>query len=231
MIGLTQCDSVTRGLNASKVIQAQELIIKDEEGKTRAHLTEKGLILTDNSGKNEIQLMFKTGASASLDFFNTETNYYSMSLLPGRLFLRGEDESVINLVTGRAPSKMNPDPGPAYLSISSKDNSSADLNTASLNFFKNGNQRVSLAVDIKDTFYNTKEGRLIHVPRGNVASLTLRDDDGNTRLSLGGGGIKTIKTGAVEQRPESSMVMFDRDEKVIWKVPDLVQVSARIGTS
>ena len=120
MIGLTQCDSVTRGLNASKVIQAQELIIKDEEGKTRAHLTEKGLILTDNSGKNEIQLMFKTGASASLDFFNTETNYCSMSLLPGRLFLRGEDESVINLVTGRAPSKMNPDPGPHILVYQAK---------------------------------------------------------------------------------------------------------------
>ena len=31
--------------------------------------------------------------------------------------------------------------------------------------------------------------------------------------------LETTATGTVEQRPASSLVLFDRDGKVIWKVP------------
>lgn len=42
---------------------------------------------------------------------------------------------------------------------------------------------------------------------------------GVTRATLGRTNLETIRTGVVEQRPESSLVLFDKDKKVIWRAP------------
>jgi len=50
-------------------------------------------------------------------------------------------------------------------------------------------------------------------------SLVLRDENSKDRAALGHTALEGTATGTVEQRPASSLVLFDRDGKVIWKAP------------
>lgn len=50
-------------------------------------------------------------------------------------------------------------------------------------------------------------------------SLVLYDKDVRERAVLGRTGVETIKTGTVEQRAESSLILFDKDGKVLWQAP------------
>jgi len=62
-------------------------------------------------------------------------------------------------------------------------------------------------------------------PRASLAvwedgpSLRLRDAKGKDRAVLGTTSTKTIKTGVVHQRPESSLVLLDKDGEVLWSAP------------
>ena len=49
--------------------------------------------------------------------------------------------------------------------------------------------------------------------------MTLRDAEGKTRAVLGHVTLGGARTGTTEQRPASSLVLFDKDEKVIWMAP------------
>jgi len=55
-------------------------------------------------------------------------------------------------------------------------------------------------------------------PEG-LPSLALYDKDGMSRAELGSTSLETTQTGAVEKRPESSLVLFDKKGKVIWEAP------------
>src|SRR5262249_22184434 len=48
--------------------------------------------------------------------------------------------------------------------------------------------------------------------------LQLSDHKGTSAV-LGNAQLSTPATGSVEQRPASSLVLFDKDGKVIWKIP------------
>ncbi len=50
-------------------------------------------------------------------------------------------------------------------------------------------------------------------------SLVLRDENDKIRAVLGRAALEATATGTVEQRPAASLVLFDKDGKVIWKVP------------
>lgn len=54
---------------------------------------------------------------------------------------------------------------------------------------------------------------------GGRPSLTLSDAAGNPRAVLGVTSTVTIKTGQTTTRPESSLVLFDKDGKVMWQAP------------
>ena len=49
--------------------------------------------------------------------------------------------------------------------------------------------------------------------------FVVRDASGNTRAVLGSTVLETTQTGAVEKRPPSSLVLFDKNGKVIWSAP------------
>ncbi len=66
---------------------------------------------------------------------------------------------------------------------------------------QNGKGRASLSVDTSGP------------------SLVLGDENQKARAVLGHTALEATATGTVEQRPASSLVLFDRDGKVIWKVP------------
>lgn len=47
----------------------------------------------------------------------------------------------------------------------------------------------------------------------------IADENGKSRLALGRTELQQIKTGSIEIRPPSSIVLFDKDGKIIWKTP------------
>jgi len=52
-----------------------------------------------------------------------------------------------------------------------------------------------------------------------VPALELMDRDGNLRAALGATSLHAVRTDEVRMRPESSLVLFDKDGKVMWKAP------------
>ncbi len=50
-------------------------------------------------------------------------------------------------------------------------------------------------------------------------SLRLWDKKGTSRAVLGTTSLRTVKTAEVRMRPESSVVLFDKDGTVIWQAP------------
>jgi hypothetical protein len=61
------------------------------------------------------------------------------------------------------------------------------------------------------------QARLRNGPGG--PSLQLFDDPDTVRAALGGTAIETTLTGTVETRPLSSLVLFDKEGKVLWRAP------------
>ncbi|MBI4490237.1 MAG: hypothetical protein HY694_14230 [Deltaproteobacteria bacterium] len=57
------------------------------------------------------------------------------------------------------------------------------------------------------------------LPSG-TPSLQLNDKDGKTRAVLGSTTLTGTQTGQVRIQPESSLTLFDKDGKVIWKAPE-----------
>ena len=53
---------------------------------------------------------------------------------------------------------------------------------------------------------------------GRSTNLILTDENGY-RAVLGCTGIFNKRTGTIEKRPASSLILFDKEEKVIWSVP------------
>ena len=54
---------------------------------------------------------------------------------------------------------------------------------------------------------------------GNRPSLKLRDENGIIRAALGSTELQVISTGETTHRPPSSLVLFDKEGKVIWEAP------------
>jgi len=49
--------------------------------------------------------------------------------------------------------------------------------------------------------------------------LNLLDENGNNRAVLGSIGLETVATGGTEETPLSSLTLFDKKGKVIWRAP------------
>jgi hypothetical protein len=57
------------------------------------------------------------------------------------------------------------------------------------------------------------------LPGGTSPALLLWDTAGNLRVTLGPIAYADLKTGAIINRPESSLLLFDKDRKVLWQAP------------
>ncbi|MFQ5850925.1 MAG: hypothetical protein ACE5JU_10095, partial [Candidatus Binatia bacterium] len=68
---------------------------------------------------------------------------------------------------------------------------------------------------------NDKDGRasLWLGARLEGLGLTIFDKDGTSRAVLGSTSLEAIGTGAITERPESSLVLFNREGRVIWSTP------------
>jgi hypothetical protein len=61
-------------------------------------------------------------------------------------------------------------------------------------------------------------GSMIMLAARNRASVEL-SENGRTRAVLGHTSLVTKRTGVVEERPVSSLVLFDKDGTVLWRAP------------
>ena len=90
---------------------------------------------------------------------------------------------------------------------------------------KDGKVMAALAIS-PDTgepflFINGKDGKyrlMLNIDHGSP-QVILRDNNAQSRLIIGSSEITSRNKGTVEKRPESSMVMFDKDGKLIWLAP------------
>jgi len=81
---------------------------------------------------------------------------------------------------------------------------------------------LDLLLDIPVLRLNDKDGRprvLLTLDGDGNPSLNLRDENQKGRAVLGSTSLETTRIGEVITRPVSSLVLFDKDEKVIWSVP------------
>lgn len=70
---------------------------------------------------------------------------------------------------------------------------------------------------ILDNEWKTRIG--LRVWADGTPRLTLFDKDGEPRALLGSTSLLTTRMGEVEQRPESSLVFFDKAGKAVWRAP------------
>jgi hypothetical protein len=90
---------------------------------------------------------------------------------------------------------------------------------------KDGKVMAALAIspDTGEPFFiiNGKDGKhriMLNIEQGSP-QITLRDNDAQTRLVLGNYEMTNRNKGTIDKRSESSIVMFNKDGKLIFSAP------------
>ncbi len=207
----------------AKTIRASEFLVVDSDGKVRATLgvlvdgtphislfekngkravtlgligTGSGLALHNNKGEVRAALAIVEGAPC-LELYDENGN---LSTFIG--FLEGEPRVTLHDKTGKMRALLDVSEGEPHLVLRDK----------------NGNLRVFVGLIGGDPrlMLQDKEGsRMTEQGSG----LKLRDKDGQTRALLGCTTLETTRTGEVTKRPASSLVLFDKEGKVIFEAP------------
>ena len=213
VMGQSQCNlSKTGGSQVSKVVEAQEFIVRDATGKQRAKIAERGLEFTDANGKQRAYLNVGEIVS-NLTFFYGGGHlatfgvcYNEMKLIDfscpysAELVLNGS-EGTLRINAGNPPSQNGFKSQPS-LSISSNKGGHIHLEGNNIDLYDGSVRRIGLSADT--------EG----------ASINLLDKNRRTRATLGSTSLTGIKTGTVTTTTESSLVLFDKSGKVIWRTPE-----------
>jgi hypothetical protein len=89
---------------------------------------------------------------------------------------------------------------------------------------KDGKLRGLLALDSNGNpgfflYDKTEKGGIVLSIDTNGSSVKVLDENGNHRAVLGTTDLKKSRSGYVEKRSLSSLVLFDKNEDVIWKSP------------
>ena len=89
---------------------------------------------------------------------------------------------------------------------------------------KDGKLRSSLSLDSdgNPSFFlydKTEKGGIVLGTDPNGSSVRVLDENGNQRAVLGTTDLKKSRSGNIEKRPLSSLVLFDKNRDVIWKSP------------
>lgn len=72
---------------------------------------------------------------------------------------------------------------------------------------------------ILELLHDGKIRAFIALDKEGSPQFQMSDETGKTRAALGHVDLEEIPTGTVSKRPASSLVLFDKDGKVLWKAP------------
>ncbi|MBI4589738.1 MAG: hypothetical protein HY725_12950 [Candidatus Rokubacteria bacterium] len=163
-------------------------------------------VLRDASGRARAILGIQADGSVGLEF-SGETGKPAVTLAAlrdGAVALELRDRS------GRSRASLGVQPnGAARLGFYDQDGKArAGLST------------MTAGVPILSLFdkAGTPRAALRLLPDG-APTLELLDDETHTRAVLGHTELATARKGTVEKRPAASLVLFDKDGKVIWRAP------------
>jgi hypothetical protein len=185
-------------------VRARKFTVVDNKGRVRGMLGMKAreglepgvlLELVDSDQKLRVQLR-GSGGGAGLDFYDSR----GRSLM--RLYLTG---------------------GEGYYTPALALGDENDKTGITLGFEPDINyNRLPITIS-KPVIYLWDKNRNIRarfiVSAEGEPALRLYDDNGKMRAVLGSTNLKTVRTEVVEKRPVSSLVMFNKDGKVIWSAP------------
>jgi hypothetical protein len=207
---------------ASRVVEAGEFILRDPEGRMRAHLSiSQGapvLDLLDVTGKTVVELTSaKPGPSLRLG---------APKQSPLILLSVSEDGPNVIVVMSKNGSQgvlsVEDDSGP-ILNLHKTSTVNTSLSTDRLTLI-NGESNAALSVgDVGDVLgpilqllRKTPTGKVwLHA---NAASLALTDSDGY-QTEIGSTELKSTLTGESHKTSAASLVMLGKDDKVIWRAP------------
>ena len=188
VMGQSSCNMSQVGSGkVAKVIEAEQFILKDRNGRKRAALQmdkpggiefASGLFLYDEEGKERAHLIVDFHGQSYLVFYNNNGEH--IADLFGGWSQDGSDVPSLRLSNGKQHTELHSD----WFGIIGAGGA------ASMRADEN-NDGVSLRLNGKDGY-----------------SAVL----GSTQLS-------NTRTGTIEKRPESSLVFFNKDDKVIWQAP------------
>jgi hypothetical protein len=195
MLGLALLMGTSTGKSAKTAdeVRAKRFILIDEDGRQRAMLGIETIM--DNP---------QAPGSTVLRFYDEKgQSRLSHSLAPG-----GSASMGIMSVDGRSKALL----------IGGTD-------IQRIGFFdKNGSALAQLAVGADGSSNlllrdSTGVRAALDVEADGSPALRLYDTNGKTRVVLGATTLKDGQKEIVEQRPASSLVLLDKNEKVLWKVP------------
>jgi len=191
------------GVVALAVIAAVVLMGQATGGKVAKVIEAENFIVRDEHGRKRAELGAKSG-NVGLAFYGN-SGLASISLY---------------LYQGASPSLMVVDKhrklaaflSPSGLGLQVKNNS-----RAALRLDDDGSPR--LVLYDKNGMFSQNKRAALELDNDGSPKLVLYDKNGMSRAELGSTSLETTRTGVVEKRPESSLVLFDKKGKVIWSAP------------
>lgn len=218
----------------AKVIEAEKFVLREATGKERATLELRpygsvALALADGNGGRQAIMEVSADGEPKLWLMGEDgksaANLEVIAGLP-QLTLRGKDGQVraalgLLLGVGQPLLQLNDENGGhgADLGLS------LDGSRFLAFYDESGHVRSVLRVFSKGgsglALIDKKGGgrAWLTLASDGSPSLILQDENGKERAVLGHTGLKATRTGTVEQRPASSLVLLDKDGKVLWSAP------------
>ena len=225
-----------------RVVEAEKLILRDPDGKVRVILGSEWPRL-DVSAPPALNMVLPKSGVYGLHIYSSDGKYKA-GLTEAAPAGTGAQ---LELHDGGTPSSVyvTVGAGAAAVNLTATEESKATAERADSEWAKKFNaaktpqererlilgrpfEGVSAALSAfpKGTSSLSLE-RSSHGARGGInvyllkdqASIWLSDERGTGRAVLGGTTLENKTTGVAEQRPASSLVLFDKDGKVIWKAP------------
>jgi len=236
LIGLATVTLMGRATSSRvpKVVEAEKFVLRDTTGKERATLEVQpygsaALAFADGNGRRQAIMEVSANGEGSLWLSGEDgKSVATLEVIAGlpQLTLRGKDGHVraalgLLLGVGQPILQLNDENGGhgADLGLS------LDGSRFLAFYDESGHVRSVLRVFSKGgsalALIDKKGGARawLTLASDGSPSLILQDENGKERAVLGHTALETTRTGTVEQRPASSLVLFDKDGKVLWGAP------------
>jgi hypothetical protein len=165
------------------------------------------------------------GGAVGSRLFVTESAYTQREkVIQAQGFILADTDGKARAILGF----LQREPFLAFFDKAGKARTTLHLNSDGEPFFRLQNDKelagillgvVKEAASVEMYGQNTKRNLLLTVRSGGAPALGLFDDDGTARAVLGQIELETTHTGTKEKRAVSSLVLFDKDKKILWAVP------------
>ena len=202
----------------SRIVEAEKFVLKDENGITRGVF---GLTLLDigipvlalyDSDGNRRAVLGLSGADTPSLILSDETGTDRITIGVGN------DSNPVLFFWPKGPHKKTT-PARIQLSLDADGYSRLSLGSRKARITLAAASDGSAGVLLSSNGEKPRHRASFHLSEDGSPGLILVDENGNVRAELGSTSVETTRTGVVEQRPESSLVLFNKKGKVIWSAP------------